>query len=295
MRALRSLLAPLVTPLVTPLGAPLATPLVAPLTATPPMPVAPMPVALMAAALMAAVLLALGHPAAAQEAPSPPKQVWSFDGLFGAPDLAAAQRGFQVYSEVCANCHPMRQLHYRDLTGIGLNDNEVKAVASTFTVPLGLDDSGQPKEGPATPAERFRSPYPNEKAARAALNGANPPDLSLIVNAREGGANYIYGVLTGYADPPSDFTLQEGMYYSRYFPGHQIAMPKPLEDGRVTYIDGTPTSTDQMARDVVTFLHWAANPEEAERKAMGIRVILFLVLLTGVSYVVKRKVWADVH
>jgi ubiquinol-cytochrome c reductase cytochrome c1 subunit len=243
----------------------------------------------------AAALLGMGLAAHAQETPAPPKQVWSFDGIFGTPDLAAAQRGFQVYSEVCANCHPMRQLHYRDLAGIGLNEEQQKAVASTFTVPQGLDDSGQPKEGPATPANQFRSPYPNEQAARAALNGANPPDLSLIVNAREGYENYVYGVLTGYADAPSGFTLQEGMNYNRYFQGHQIAMPKPLEDGRVTYTDGTPTSTDQMARDVVTFLHWAANPEEAERKAMGIRVILFLVLLTGVSYVVKRKVWADVH
>jgi ubiquinol-cytochrome c reductase cytochrome c1 subunit len=189
----------------------------------------------------------------------------------------------------------MHLLHYRDLTGIGLTDDQAKAVASTFTVPQGLDDQGQPKEGPATPANQFRSPYPNEKAARAALNGANPPDLSLIVNAREGGANYIHGVLTGYADPPAGFTMQENMNYNRYFPGHQIAMPKPLEDGRVAYTDGTPSTVDQMARDVATFLHWAANPEEAERKAMGIRVVLFLVLLTGVSYIVKRKVWADVH
>jgi ubiquinol-cytochrome c reductase cytochrome c1 subunit len=235
------------------------------------------------------------RPLAAQEVPTPPSQKWSFDGIFGTPNLAAAQRGFQVYAEVCSTCHAMHQLHFRDLTGIGLNAEEVKAVASTFTVPQGLDDQGQPKEGPGTPANQFRSPFPNEKAARAAMNGANPPDLSLIVNAREGGADYVYGILTGFAEPPGGFTMQEGMNYNQYFPGHQIAMPPPLQDGRVAYADGTPTTVDQMARDVVTFLYWASNPETAERKAMGVRVILFLVLLTGVTYAVKRKIWSDVH
>jgi ubiquinol-cytochrome c reductase cytochrome c1 subunit len=233
--------------------------------------------------------------ASAQEAPALPKQIWSFDGIFGTPDLAAAQRGFQVYSEVCSNCHAMHQLHFRDLTGIGLNEQEIKAVASTFTVPQGLDDQGQPKEGPGTPASQFRSPFPNEKSSRAANNGAYPPDLSLIINAREGGPNYVYGVLTGYAQAPEGFTMQDGMNYNRYFPGHQIAMPQPLTDGRVTFTDGSPNTIDQEARDVVTFLHWAANPEETERKSMGIRVILFLVLLTGVTYAVKRKIWSDVH
>jgi ubiquinol-cytochrome c reductase cytochrome c1 subunit len=242
-----------------------------------------------------AATFALTGVAMAQEAPEPPAQVWSFDGLFGTPDLAAAQRGFQVYAEVCSNCHAMQELHYRDLSGIGLNDAEIKAVASTFTVPQGLDDSGQPKEGPATPADQFRSPFPNEKAARAALNGALPPDLSLIINARPGHADYVYGILTGYATAPAGFTMQDGMNYNQYFPGHQIAMPQPLQDGRVTYADGTPNTVDQMARDVVTFLYWASNPEVVERKALGIRVILFLLLLTGVTYAVKRKIWSDVH
>jgi ubiquinol-cytochrome c reductase cytochrome c1 subunit len=251
---------------------------------------------LFAPALAAALAVTgLSFPVAAQDVPAPPEQKWSFDGIFGTPDLAAAQRGFQVYAEVCANCHAMHQMHFRDLEGLGLSEAEVKAIASTFTVPQGLNDAGEPKEGPGTPANQFRSPFPNEKASRAANNGAYPPDLSLIVNAREGGANYIYGILTGYADPPSGFPMQDGMNYNRYFPGHQIAMPKPLEDGRVTYTDGTPTSVDQMARDVATFLYWTSNPEVAERKAMGVRVILFLILLTGVTYAVKRKVWSDVH
>jgi len=246
---------------------------------------------LLAAVIGAGLFAAQAH---AEDA-SMPGQKWSFDGLFGTPDIASAQRGLQVYAEVCSTCHSMHLLHYRDLEDLGLNPNEVKAFASTFTVPQGLDDQGQPKEGPATPANQFRSPFPNDLAARAANNGALPPDLSLIINAREHGPDYVYGLMTGYANPPAGFTMQDGMNYNRTFPGHQIAMPQPLQDGRVTYTDGTPTSTDQEARDVVTFLAWAANPEAAERKAMGVRVILFLILLTGVTYIVKRRIWSDVH
>jgi ubiquinol-cytochrome c reductase cytochrome c1 subunit len=246
-----------------------------------------------AAALMSGVLAA---PAFAQtEAPTPPAQRWSFDGPFGTFDLAAAQRGFQVYSEVCSVCHSLQYLHYRDLAGIGLTGDQIKAIAAAVTVPQGTDDQGSPKEGPGTPADQFRSPYPNEKAARAALNGALPPDLSLIVNAREGHADYIYAILTGYADAPPGMQMQLGMNYNKYFPGNQIAMPPPLQDGRVTYADGTPSSVDQMAHDVVTFLAWTANPEMVQRKQIGWRVVLYLVLMTGLTYAVKRKVWADVH
>lgn len=245
--------------------------------------------------LAALALVALAVPVAAQEAPTPPSQHWSFDGPFGAFDLAAAQRGFQVYSEVCSVCHSLEYVHYRDLAGIGLSTEQIKAIAAAVTVPQGVDDSGQPKEGPATPADRFKSPYPNEQAARAAQNGALPPDLSLIVNAREGGADYIYGLLTGFAEPPPGMQMQQGMNYNRYFPGHQIAMPPPLQDGRVTYADGTPATVEQMAHDVVTFLAWTANPEMVERKQMGWRWVLFFLIMTGLTYAVKRKVWADVH
>ncbi len=247
--------------------------------------------------LAVAMLIGVGaSPAWPQaEAPTPPAQRWSFTGPFGGLDLAAAQRGFQVYSEVCAACHSMQYLHYRDLAGIGLTTEQIKGIAAAVTVPQGLDDQGNPKEGPATPADQFRSPYPNEKAARAALNGALPPDLSLIVNAREGHADYVYAILTGYADPPSGFQMQNGLYYNKYFPGDQIAMPQPLQDGRVTYADGTPTTVEQMAHDVVTFLAWTANPEMVQRKQIGWRVVLYLMLLTGLTYAVKRKVWSDVH
>ena len=245
--------------------------------------------------LLLAMLLAAAPAAWAQDAPEPPAQRWSFSGPFGALDLAAAQRGFQVYSEVCAACHSMQYLHYRDLEGIGLTDEQIKAIAAAVTVPLGLDDQGAPKEGPGTPASQFRSPFPNEQAARAAQNGALPPDLSLIVNAREGHADYVYAILTGFADPPPGMQMQDGMNYNKYFPGHQIAMPPPLQDGRVTYADGTPASVEQMAHDVVTFLQWAANPEMVQRKQMGWRWVLFFLIMTGLTYAVKRKVWADVH
>ncbi len=224
-----------------------------------------------------------------------PDERWSFMSTFGAFDMAALQRGFQVYSQVCSNCHSMQQLHYRDLSGIGLDSAQIKAIAAAVTVPQGLDDQGNPKDGPGTPASRFRSPFPNDIAARVANNGALPPDLSLIVNAREGGPNYIYGILTGFVEPPAGFKMQNGMYYNKMFPGHQIGMPQPLQDGTVAFTDGAPTTISQEAHDVVTFLYWAANPEMMERKQMGVRVILFLVFMTGLTYAVKRKVWSDVH
>jgi len=249
---------------------------------------------LIAGALLAGLTLT-SQAFASEAAPHPPAQNWSFNKIFGTYDLASAQRGFQVYSEVCSACHSMKLMFYRDLEGIGLNEAQIKAIAAAVTVPQGLDDQGAPKEGPGTPANRFKRPFPNDIAARAGNNGALPPDLSLIVNAREGGADYIYGILTGYSDPPAGFKLQDGMNYNKYFPGHQIAMPKPLNDGQVTYADGTTASVEQMARDVTTFLAWASNPELVERKQMGVRVILFLILMTGVTYGVKRKIWASVH
>ncbi len=233
-------------------------------------------------------------PLAAQETPMP-NEPWSFDKIFGTFDLAAAQRGFQIYSNVCSNCHSMQLMHYRDLSGIGLDAEQIKAISAGVTVPQGVDDQGSPKEGPATPANQFKAPFANEQAAKAANNGAVPPDLSLIVNAREGGANYIYGILTGFVPPPAGFKLQEGLYYNKVYPGHQIHMPPPLQNGTVDYSDGTSNTLNQEAHDVVTFLAWTANPEMVERKQMGVRVVLFLVFMTGLTYAVKRKVWSDVH
>ena len=244
-------------------------------------------------------------PAAAQEtnlaslAPaheeSLPEQHFSFDGPFGSFDRASAQRGFQVYKEVCSNCHSLKEAYYRNLTGIGLTEDQVKAIAAGITVPGGTNDSGEPFERPALPSDHFRSPWPNDKAARSANNGALPPDQSVIIKAREGGASYVYDLLNGYRDPPPGVKVQDGLYYNEWFPGHQIAMPPPLHEGAVTYADGTPASVEQMSRDVVTFLTYISNPEMEQRKRLGVRIVLFLAGMTVVTYAVKRKIWAGLH
>lgn len=248
--------------------------------------------------LLAGLLVAglAAAPALAQDEEAPlPNVNWSWNGIFGTVDLAAAQRGFQVYSQICSNCHSMRSLHYRDLAGIGFTPAEVKAIAAAVTVPKGVDDQGNPVQGPAAPADQFRSPFPNEEAAKAANNGAAPPDLSVIVNAREGHANYVYGILTGFVTPPPGVKVPNGLYYNKQFPGHMIHMPPPLQADAVTYADGTKATLDQEAHDVVTFLQWTANPEMTERKRIGARVILFLLLMTGLTYAVKRKIWSGIH
>ncbi|GIX08542.1 cytochrome c1 [Elioraea sp.] len=245
-------------------------------------------------ALAASLLLAAPAARAAGEAPKPPPQDWSFGGLFGTFDRASAQRGFLVYKQVCAGCHAMKQLAYRNLEGIGLSEAEIRAIAADYMIMDGPNDDGEMFERPGRPSDRFRSPFPNEKAARAANGGAYPPDLSLIVKARAGGADYLHALLTGYRDePPAGVEPMEGMHYNAYFPGHWIAMARPLNDDQVEYPDGTPATTEQMARDVVTFLAWAAEPELEQRRAMGVRVILFLIVLAGLTYGVKRRIWAD--
>ena len=224
-----------------------------------------------------------------------PKEKWSFDGPFGTYDRAALQRGFQVYKEVCANCHSMSLLSYRNLSGIGLNEAQVKAVAAAITVPT-TDDNGQPAERAGLPSDRFKAPHPNEKAARAANGGALPPDQSLIVKARNHGSDYIHALLNGYKDAPAGVTVPAGQYYNEYFPGHLLAMPPPLSEGQVTYADDKIKPTvEQMSRDVVHFLTWASNPEMEQRKRLGVKAVLFLALMTGLTYAVKRKIWKDVH
>jgi len=242
-------------------------------------------------------LVAIGPSAMAQtaEPPAPPAQNWSFDGIFGTFDRASAQRGFQVYQSVCASCHSMKQLYYRNLTGIGLSEDQIKSIAASVQVPGALGDDGQPTERPGLPSDHFKSPFANDLAARAANGGALPPDQSVLELAREDGANYIYALMNGYKEPPAGIKMGAGMYYNEYFPGHQIAMPQPLHDDQVEYADGTKATIAQEAHDVVTFLTFAANPELEARHAMGVRIVLFLVFMTGLTYAVKRKVWADVH
>ncbi|MGE5145783.1 MAG: cytochrome c1 [Candidatus Eiseniibacteriota bacterium] len=220
---------------------------------------------------------------------------WTFSGLFGTFDQAQLKRGFEVYHGVCSACHSLKLVAYRNLSAVGLSDNEIKAVAAEKEVAGDPDDEGNPTTRKALPSDHFVPPFANDNAARASNNGALPPDLSLIVKARAGGPDYVYSILTGYTDPPAGFKLQEGLNYNRAFAGHQIAMPKPLNDDQVTYADGTKASLDQEARDVVTFLTWAAEPELAARKRLGIKVLLFLILLTAMLYAIKRKVWSDLH
>jgi len=275
----------------------------------------PVKVAFLAAAVSAFVLaapvLAADNAAPAAPAPStnalPPKQMsWSFDGPFGVYDRAALQRGFQVYKEVCSACHALTHIAFRNLGdtgGPGFTTEQVAAIAAMYKVPAAPDEqgktvdaNGQPLMRAAVPADYFPPPFPNEKATRAAMNGALPPDLSLIVKAREGHENYVYSILTGFGQkPPANEKMASGMSYNPYFPRHQIAMPPPLTNGSVTYADGTPNTVDQEARDVVTFLTWAAEPKMEERKRTGFNVMLFLLGFTVLLYFAYRQVWHGKH
>ncbi|OJV47180.1 MAG: cytochrome c1 [Alphaproteobacteria bacterium 43-37] len=231
----------------------------------------------------------------ASDAPVPLKQNWSYKlGKKGSFDRAELQRGYQVYKQVCAVCHGMNLLAYRNLKSLGFNEAEIKAIAAEYNVKDGPNDEGEMFERPARPEDRFVGPYANEKAARATNNGAFPPDLSLITKARPYGPDYVYALLTGYTPAPEGVKVMEGMHYNAYFPGHQIAMIPPLVEGAVTFSDGTNATVQQMAKDVVTFLAWAAEPEMEERHQMGIMVMIFLSVFTVLMYFVMRRVWQKV-
>ena len=223
-----------------------------------------------------------------------PKQAhWASDGYTGTFDRQSIQRGFQVYKEVCSSCHGLKRVAFRNLQEIGFSEAEVKTLAAEYTYAT-IDDEGEPAERAGKPSDRFPSPFANEEAARSANGGAYPPDLSLIVKARHDGQNYIHSLLTGYEEAPADFPLGEGMSYNPYFEGRQIAMAQPLSDGQMTYADGTEATLDQAARDVVAFLQWAAEPEMEARKRMGLKVMIFLALMTIFFYFAMKRVWANV-
>ena len=223
-----------------------------------------------------------------------PTQEWSFNGPFGTFNRGELQRGFQVYKEVCATCHSLNFISFRNLTDLGFNENEVKAIAAEFQVEDGPNNEGEMFERAAIPSDMWPSPYPNDNAARASNNGALPPDLSLMVDARAGGADYLYALLSGYHETPQGKEIGEGMYYNAYYPGNQIAMPSPLVEDGVEYGDGTRATLVQQARDVTAFLAWASEPEMEERKQLGITVILFLLVLTILSYFAMKQIWAPV-
>jgi cytochrome c1 len=241
-------------------------------------------------------LVLIAAPVAASETPGPATQKWSFAGLFGTFDRAAQQRGFQVYKEVCSGCHSLDQVAYRNLAALGYNEDQIKAIAATVEVQDGPNDNGEMFVRKGKPYDKFKNPFPNENAARAANNGAYPPDLSVITKARPHGTDYLYALLTNYKEePPKGVKMAEGMFYNAAFPGAQIAMVPPLAPDAVQYQDGTKATVSQMAKDVTVFLAWAAEPELEERKSMGRGVILFLLALTALLYALKRKIWADLH
>jgi len=242
---------------------------------------------------VAALAAALFASAAAAAAEGPPQ--WSFGGIFGSYDRAAAKRGFQVYHDVCSACHSLNLVYYRNLQQIGFTEDEVKASAAEKQVTDGPNDQGEMFQRPARPSDHVVPTFANEQQARLANNGALPPDLSVIVKARKGGPDYIYSMLTGFVDAPQGVKVPDGMFYNAAFPGNAIAMPPPLADGAVTYADGTTATVPQMAADVVVFLNWAAEPELEARKKLGVQVLIFLVLLTAMLYAVKRKVWGALH
>jgi len=250
---------------------------------------------LTAAAVALLLAAGLGGPAFAAAEEAVPSQHWSFFGAFGTYDRAALQRGYQVYKEVCAACHSMKYLAFRNLEDIGLNEAEVKALAAEFQIADGPNDKGEMFERPGRPSDHFKPPFPNDQAARAAFGGALPPDLSLMAKARPGGPDYTAALLTGFKDAPAGFKVPEGLYYNEYFPGHKIAMPPPLSDGQVTFADGTKASVQQMSRDVSTFLMWAAEPKLEDRHRLGLKVVIFLLVLCGLFFFAKRKIWAEVH
>ncbi|KAF8557797.1 cytochrome c1, component of the mitochondrial respiratory chain [Imleria badia] len=216
---------------------------------------------------------------------------WPHKGLFDTFDHASIRRGFQVYREVCAACHSLDRIAWRNLVGVSHTVDEARALAEDIEYADGPDDNGEMFQRPGKLSDYLPPAYPNEEAARAGNGGALPPDLSLIIKARHGGADYVFSLLTGYMDPPAGVEIREGMNYNPYFPGGAISMSRLLFDGLVEYEDGTPATTSQMAKDVVTFLNWAAEPEHDERKRLGLKAVILFSSLFAISIYIKRFKW----
>ena len=224
-----------------------------------------------------------------------PSQRWSFDGVFGKFDRSELQRGLQVYIEVCANCHSLEYVAYRNLSEIGYDETQIKAIASQYEIEDGPNSDGEMFTRKARPSDYFVKPYANDVEASVMNNGAFPPDLSLIYKARSGGADYIYALLTGYEEEAGDHEVPEELYYNPYFPGGAVSMPQPLYGDDVEYADGTIASIEQEARDISAFLSWAAEPKLNMRKKLGVKVLLFLAVLSALLFASKRKIWREIH
>jgi len=223
---------------------------------------------------------------------APTPMPWDFDGYMTTYDAGAIRRGHQVYSQVCASCHGLRAIAYRNLVGVCYSEEEAKAMAEDIEFADGPNDEGEMFDRPGKLSDYFPSPYPNEEAARFANNGAYPPDLSLITKARVGGADYVFALLTGYKDVPAGLQPRDTQYYNPYFPGGWIGMPQPINEGAVEYEDGTSPTVTQMAKDVCVFLTWAAEPEADERKLMGFKMMSALTVLFGFTWWYKRRTWS---
>ena len=225
------------------------------------------------------------------------KTDWSFKGLFGKFDRASLQRGYQVYTEVCAACHSMKYLSYRNLSEKGgpeFSVAQAKAIAASFEVTDGPNSDGEMFTRPGKLSDKFVMPYENVKAAEAANGGAYPPDMSVLVKARGGGVDYIYSLLQGYEEAPSGMTLDDGVHYNKYMYGNKIKMSAPLSDGIIEYSDGTNASVEQMSKDVTTFLMWAAEPSLEARHQMGFKAIVYLIILTILVYFSMKRIWSRV-
>jgi cytochrome c1 len=263
---------------------------------------------------LAGAVAGLALPVMAEEQEAPPKLKWSFAGPFGKYDEGQLQRGFKVYKEVCSVCHSLQMVAFRNLAesgGPGFSEAQAAAVAAEAKI-SDLDDKGQPTERAGRLADYFPSPFPNELAAKA-VHGVAPPDMSTLAKARtyqrgfpwfvfdmftqyqEQGPDYITAYIKGFEEPPKGFQLPQGGHYNKYFPGHNTAMPQPLQNGQVVYDDGAPQTVDQYAKDVSAFLMWAAEPHLVQRKRIGFQVMIFLIVLSGLLYFTKKKVWSKVH
>ena len=226
------------------------------------------------------------------------KQDWSFKSFFGTFDRASLQRGYQVYTEVCASCHSLKYVSYRNLAEKGgpeFSIEQAKAIASNFEVTDGPNNDGEMFTRPAKLSDKFVMPYANDQEAKLSNGGAYPPDMSVLVKARAGGADYIYSVILGYEDPPEGMKLDDGVYYNKYMYGNKIKMPPQLYDDLVTYADGTPATPEQMAKDITTFLAWTAEPKLEERHKFGFRAIIYLVILTILVYFSMKRIWSSIE
>ena len=248
--------------------------------------------------LFALLVIINTHKVFAESSNDPLKVDWTFKSFFGKFDRASLQRGYQVYNEVCASCHSMKYLSYRNLSEKGgpeFSEDEVKAIAANFEVTDGPDSTGEMFTRPARLSDKFVKPYANEEEAKSVNGGAYPPDMSVLVKARAGGANYIYSLLLGYEDPPEDVKLDDGVYYNKYMYGNKIKMSAPLSDDLVEYSDGTKATTEQMSKDVVSFLMWAAEPHLEQRHKLGFRVIIYLIIISILVYFSMKKIWSRIE